>query len=257
MATDKSELLEVVNSGIDWQLRRIYWGLLDKSDSEEKSEFCWATVEHMVRAMHKMYQLNNKPIELHFNSPGGDVYDMLRLIDEIEASPCQIRFIGSGIIASAATWIMAVSDHRSLHKNTVVMLHDGHEGFIGSHTDTQIAASHNRQLQDRLYEVFAANSRMPTVFWQDLMQRDLYLRADEARMLGLCDEVIEPRKRGGVRKSRQAILANHPDPSELQKLTKELYKRIDRRKPPKLDISFKQEEVEDALVEDLKIDSET
>jgi hypothetical protein len=134
-------------------------------------------------------------------------------------------------------------------KESMKALLTGSEGFIGSHTDTQIAASHNRQLQDRLYEVFAANTRMPSIFWQDLMQRDLYLLPEEAKMLGLCDEIIEARKRGGVRKSRIAILSHHPDPADLQKLTKELYKRIDRRKPSKLDIAIKQEEVEEALVE--------
>ena len=245
--TDRSAHDEVVNTGVDWTNRRIYWGLLDRAEPTE--EFCWETVEHMVRAMHKMYELSSKPIELHFNSGGGSVYDMLRLVDEIEASPCQIKFVGSGIIASAAVWVMCVCDYRVLHKNTVVMIHDGSEAVVGSHTDNQIAAVHSKKLQDSLYDMFVENSRMPKSFYEDICQRDAYLKAEEAVMLGLADEVVQPKKRGNVRKIRQKTLSNHPEAIELQKLTKDLYSRIGRRKPAKLEISVKQEEAEDSLIE--------
>lgn len=245
MATDRTKHDEVISSGIDWANRKIYWGLLDRADPVD--EFCWGTVEHMVRALHQMYEMGKQPIELHFNSPGGGVYDMIRLMDEIEAAPCQIKFVGSGIIASAATWVMCVCDHRALHKNTVVMIHDGSEGFIGSHTDSQIQALHTKKLQDRLYDIFAANSRMPKAFYEDLCQRDTFLQAEEAVILGLADEVLPARKRGNVRKVRQKMLETHPDPSDIQKLTKDLYSRIGRRKPAKLEISVVQDEIDETL----------
>jgi ATP-dependent protease ClpP protease subunit len=226
-AVDRTKLDSIISTGIDFDNRRIYWGLLDRADPIE--EFCWATVEHVVRAMHIMYDQNSKPIELHFSSPGGIAYDMIRLIDEIESAPCQIKFVGSGLIASCTTWVMAVCDHRSLHKGTVVLLHDGSDGFMGSHTDAQLQAQHSKKLQDRLYDVFVSNSRMPKSFYEDLCQRDLYLSADETLAIGLCDEIIQPRKRGNVRKSRIAKLACHPETAELSKLTKELYNRIGRR----------------------------
>jgi ATP-dependent protease ClpP protease subunit len=245
MSNDRTQANQFVSSGIDWQNRKIYWGLLDQTDPEET--FCWATVERMIRAMHKMYELNSKPIELHFSSPGGDIYQMIRLMDEIEAAPCQIKFIGSGLIMSAAVWVMCVCDHRVLMKNTVVMAHDGEDGFSGSHSDAQIQALHNKKLQDKLYDVFANNSRMPKQFWQELCNRDLYLTASECIDLGICDEIIQPRKRGNVRKLRQHSLNSHPEISEIQKLTKELYSRIGRRKPTKMEISVKQDEVEETL----------
>lgn len=245
MTTDFSKMNEVINSGVDWVNRRIYWGILNNSDSVE--EFCWATVEQMVRVLHKMYEINHEPIELHFNSPGGVAYDMLRLVDEIEAAPCQIKFIGSGLIASCTTWIMACCDYRMLHKNTVILLHDGQDGFMGSHTDAQLQAAHNKKLQDNLYNVFVANSRMPKCFFEDLCQRDLYLSAEETLAIGLCDEIIMPKKRGNVRKSRIAKLAIHPDATEIAKLTKELYNRIGRRRPSKIEISIRQEESDENL----------
>jgi ATP-dependent protease ClpP protease subunit len=243
MAVDKNSVEQsVIDTGVDFVNRRIYWGILKDGDSTE--EFCWANVEHMVRAMHQLQSLSNKPIELHFNCGGGEVYAMIRLMDEIEASTCQIKFIGSGLIASATSWVLAVCDHRVLHKNTVVMLHDGSEGFMGSVTDSQIAAIHSKKLQDRLHDVFAKNTRMPKEFYTELLQRDLYLNPEECVLIGLCDEIIEPKKRGQLRRARIAKLAVHPEAADLQKLTKDLYSRIGRRKPSKLEIAVKQEEFE-------------
>lgn len=245
MAVEESKMFDSIGNGVDFINRRIYWGLINQTETTD--EFCWVNVEYMVRAMHQMYLANNKPIELHFNSPGGDAYSMLRLMDEIESAPCQIKFIGSGIIASAATWVMSVCDHRALHKNTVVMVHDGQEGFSGSHSDTQVQALQSKRLQDKLYDIFAANSRMPKSFWSDVMQRDLYLTPEETMILGLCDEIILARKRGNVRKIRQKMLDNHPETLEIQKLTKDLYNRIGRRKPAKLEVVVHRDEVDDSL----------
>ncbi len=203
---EKSELTDNLAYGVDLKNRRIYFGVnLDTEEADEVSSFSVASVEFAIRAMHRMAtDAPNKPIDIHMCSYGGDPYTMLRLYDEIQASPCQIRFYGGGVIMSAATWIMAGSDERNLHPNTTIMVHDGMDGFEGKHTDAQIEASEMKRLQGVLYDIYASNSRMPKEFWQDVCQRDLYLTASEAVSVGLADKIIEPRKRGNLRKARYA-----------------------------------------------------
>jgi len=243
--SDKNKLDELVSTGIDWDKRRIYFGSIDSG--EDGGEFSWHTVERAIRAIHKMSEININPIEIHMNSEGGNPYDMLRLVDEIEAAPVQIKFIGGGMIASCATWVMAVCDHRYLHKNTTVLVHDGNDGISGTHTDGQIQAQHLKKMQDRLYDIYESNSRMPKSFWQDLCQRDLYLKAEEAVLLGLADEIIDSRKRGNVRKSRTKRLNGQPNAKEMQDLIKDLYKRIERSRVPKLAMNESKEEFDDSL----------
>jgi hypothetical protein len=117
------------------------------------------------------------------------------------------------------------------------MVHDGNEQFDYTHTDTKIAMAEAVRLQDLLYDVYAANSRMPRSFWADLCQRDLYLTAEEAIKLGLADKLIEPKKRGNLRKVRAAALKKSPLHNEMEKLVHDLYARVDRHNVPKLELN--------------------
>lgn len=246
---DKNALddIDLITLGIDIENRRIYFGTID---SDNGSEVNWASIEKVIRGMHKMYEKNSSPIELHMSSPGGDPYEMLRLVDEIEASPVQIKFIGSGLIASAATWVMAVSDVRMLHKNAYVLVHDGSDQLEDRHTDFQITSKHFQNLQDKLYDIFEQNSRMPKSFWQDVCQRDLYLTANETILLGLADKIIQPRKRGSARKARNALLGAEVDTKLLQKTIKNTYERINKKSIPKLILNdAPKEEIDDSIPE--------
>ena len=236
---EKTDLLDHLGYGFDAKNRRIYFGIgLDVAENGEHSDVTMSSVEFAIRSMHRMASESpNKPIEIHMGSYGGDPYAMLRLHDEILASPCQIKFFGGGVIMSSATWIMAVCDERYLHPNTTVMVHDGVEGLSGKHTDVQIEAAELKRLQNLLYEIYANNSRMPHEFWADVCQRDLHLTAQETVMLGLADKVIEPKKRGNLRKVRQASMKKISPSADMKKLISNLYHRINKVKVPKIDIN--------------------
>lgn len=234
-----TELTDLLAYGVDIKNRRIYFGVnLDLSDAQDFSDFTPGSVEVAIRAMHRMaIEGPGKPIEIHMNSYGGDPYAMLRLHDEILASPCQIKFFGGGAIMSAATWIMACCDERYLQPNATIMVHDGSDGFEGKHTDTQIQAGEMKRLQDSLYDIYTANSHMPKEFWADVCQRDLYLTASECIKLGLADKLIEPKKRGNLRKVREAAMKKAPDKASMRKLLKNLYKRINKQEVPIIELN--------------------
>jgi ATP-dependent Clp protease protease subunit len=248
-----TELTDNLAYGVDIKNRRIYFGInLDAADAEDSTSFTLSSVEYAIRALHRMAtEAPGKPIEIHMCSYGGDPYSMLRLYDEIHACPCQIKFYGGGAIMSAATWIMAGSDERYLHPNATVMVHDGTDGFEGKHTDHQIQASEEKRLQERLYDIYAENSRMPKEFWQDVCQRDLYLTAHEAVSLGLADKIVEPKKRGNLRKARHASLKKEQDVKEMKKLINDIYLRINKVKVPKIEFNeIKKEPADPHIVVD-------
>ncbi|MEM4726289.1 MAG: ATP-dependent Clp protease proteolytic subunit [Nitrososphaerales archaeon] len=244
---EKTDLIENLAYGVDLKNRRIYFGInLDGADTHESTDFTVSSVEYAVRALHRMASdAPGRPIEIHMCSYGGDPYAMLRLYDEIHACPCQIKFYGSGAIMSAATWIMVGCDERYLHPHTTIMVHDGSDGWEGRHTDGQIMAAEMRRLQDLLYDIYAENTRMPKAFWQDVCQRDLYLTAQEAVALGLADKIVEPKKRGNLRKMRYASLKKEPDRKEMKKLITRLYERINKVNIPKIDFNEIKKEASD------------
>lgn len=235
----QTELTDNLAYGVDLKARRVYFGVnLDAHSPEEATDFTMASVEYVIRAIHRMStEAPNKPISLHMCSNGGDPYAMLRLVDEIQSCPSQIIFYGGGMIASCATWIMCVCDERYLMPNTTIMVHDGSDGFEGKHTDVQISAAEAKRLQDRLYDIYAHNTKMNRAFWVDVCSRDLYLTAEEAIQLGMADKLIEPKKRGNLRKVRQAALKKQSSVSESKALLKSIYTRINKTNIPKIEFN--------------------
>ena len=248
----KTELDDLFSYGLDSKFRRIYWGnCLDPSNADS-NDFTDFTVEQVIRSLDRLISENSsKPIELHLNSSGGDPYCMLRLHDAILNCPAQIKFFGSGKICSSATWIMCACDERYLTKNATVMVHDGSEGLEGTHTDVKIGMVEAKRLQDLLYDIYAANSRMPKAFWEDVCQRDLYLTAQEAIQLGLADKIVEPKKRGNLRKTRQSLLKRAPVGVDMEEFISSLYIRVNRHNVPKLELNKHYKELEDP---NIKID---
>lgn len=239
---EKTEFQEILACGADFKNRRIYFGL-DAEEEDEAGGFSWSSVETAIRALHKMVaDYPKKPIELHMSSCGGDPTNMMRLYDEIQACPCRIIFIGGGQIASAATWIMAGCDERRVHKNTEILIHDGFSELSSDrHTEFMINSTSIDAQQKFLDQIFASNSRMPVEFWADISQRDCYLTPEEALKLGLIDKIIEPLKRGTLRKSRTALLSQHPDKKELSSLIKDIHKRQRRVKISKIEVHVPEE----------------
>jgi len=229
----KTELDDLLYYGLDSRRRCIYFGDCTDQALEDAGEVSTRSIELAVRALHRLASEDSeKPISLYMCSAGGDPYAMLRLHDEILACPCPVKFFGGGIIMSSATWIMAVCDERYLHPSTTVMVHDGTEGFEGTHTDAKIAMSEAVRLQEMLYDVYAANSKMPRSFWEDVCQRDLFLTAEEAIKLGLADKLIEPKNRDRFRKARTSTLKKSVPAVDLDGLVNKLYKRVNRHKAP-------------------------
>lgn len=229
--------------GVDLYHRRIYFGDADWVDGDEVN---FSSISYAVRAIDKMLDISNRPIEIHMSSYGGDPYAMLALHDKIKESPCKFIFYGSGFIMSAATWIMAVCDERWLSNNTTIMVHDGSIHIGGRVTDVRISNEEDARLQEVLEEIYAENSHMPKEFWTTVCRRDLYLTADEAVTLGLADAVIGYRKRGNFRKGpRTSTFDNPPQKRQLRSLVAKLYGRIKLDVPKTLNIEVKKEEFEE------------
>lgn len=254
MAISDNHVTQVLDYDVDFKRRRIYFGALAESHDEGGSDFSWRSVERVIRHIHLMEsEATAKPIELHMSSPGGDPYALLRLYDVIQSCSCQIKFIGGGEICSAATWIMAGCDERLLYPNTRILIHDsgcGESSAPEKLTDRYIDTDNEKFLQGKLNHIYADNSIMPVEFWDEMVKRDLWISAEEAIMLGLADKIIQPRKRGSLRKNRIASMKQERDKKDMSKLIRMLKDRIYMDKLSKLELHIPEEKFDKALVVD-------
>lgn len=207
--------------GVDLMKRRLYFGDADVADGDEV-DFC--SVSIAIRAIDKMLDISNKPVEIHMTSYGGDVDHMHSLVDKIQESPCQFYFYGRGVIQSAAVWIMLACDQRYVSKNTRIMVHHGYEGFEGSSTDKQIDSEESRYYMEKSCEMLASRSYYDKDFWEMVLQRDAHMSPEEALQAGLIKGIIPYRKRGNFRKGD--ALQSPPSRQKMKAFAKKLLKRV-------------------------------
>jgi ATP-dependent protease ClpP protease subunit len=254
MAIANENVTQVLEYDVDFKRRRIYFGALVESNDADGSDFSWRSVERVVRHIHLMEaDAPAKPIELHMSSFGGDPYALFRLYDVIQSCSCQIKFIGGGTISSAATWIMAGCDERHLYPNTRILIHDsswGESVVPEKLTDRYIHTDEEKNVQRKLNQMYADNSIMPVDFWEEMVKRDLWINAEEAIMLGLADKIIQPRKRGSLRKVRIASMKQERDKKDMSKLMRLLKDRIYMDKLSKLELHIPEEKFDKSLVVD-------
>jgi len=248
----KTELENYLVYGIDDKNRRIFFGAPLDCGYDDQGDFSQNSVELAVRAIKRMEKDHpDKPIEIHMNSYGGDAYALLYLVDTILSCSCQMKFIGGGSIMSAASWVLAVCDERYLYPNSTIMLHDGWSWIWGKTTDNAILADEDKNLQDKLTKIFVENTYMSKEWWDSMLQRDLYIKAEEALQIGIADFIVQPKKRGNLRKKRTAsLIKNKPTEEDMKKLIGDLYKRIKVNVPTEITITLPKDEIDTSLTID-------
>ena len=140
----------------------------------------------------------DKDISLYVNSPGGDVYAGLGIIDTMNFIKPDVSTICVGMAASMGAAILAsgAKGKRLALPNSMVLIHQPSSGVSGQQTDIQIVADETRQ---HLNELLAEATGQPIERINADTERDNYMRADEACAYGLVDKVISSRNDGQER----------------------------------------------------------
>lgn len=150
-------------------------------------------IESMVLLEHED---SKAPITLFISSPGGSVYSGLALIDVMQNLSCPVHTVGSGIVASMASVVLACGEKRSLYRNAFVLIHQLMGGMpaMAQQTDMQIALEHSTELRSVLDNLLAERGTKSAQEYHKLTERDCWCNAERALELGLVDEIIRPIK---------------------------------------------------------------
>ena len=133
-----------------------------------------------------------KEIDLYIKSPGGSVYDGLAVKDVIDKIPCKVNTIGMGMCASMGAYLLACgTGTRKATKRARIMVHSVSSGTGGTVHDQIIDLEETKYLQDQMMkEIQEFSGGKFTDEDVEKAKRDYYLSAEEAKALGLIDEVI-------------------------------------------------------------------
>jgi ATP-dependent Clp protease protease subunit len=132
-------------------------------------------------------------LTLIINSPGGEVQSAFAIIDCIRGSKIPVHTVGLGMIASCGL-LLFMAGHkggRTLTPNTSILSHQWAWGSKGKEHELFAAVKEFDLTNDRIinhYKVCTGLDKK-TIKQKLLPPQDVWLSAEQALELGLCDEI--------------------------------------------------------------------
>ena len=135
---------------------------------------------------------NDEPISIYISSPGGHVesgdvvYDMIKFIKP------EVKVIGTGWVASAATtiYLAAKKENRFSLPNTRFLVHQPSGGSRGDATDIKIQAEEIVKMRGRINQLIADETGQPLERVAKDTDRDYWMSVEDAIEYGIVGKVV-------------------------------------------------------------------
>jgi ATP-dependent Clp endopeptidase proteolytic subunit ClpP len=154
-------------------------------------------------------QLDVETINLHINSPGGDVFDGIAIANVIRQHPARVVAVVDGLAASAASFIAAAADELEMARNSELMIHDAWGLVVGNSSDVRALADRLDQMSDNIAGIYAEKAGGELAEWRDLMRAETWFSADEAVTAGLADRVSKAATEDKAKAQFDLSIFNH------------------------------------------------
>jgi ATP-dependent Clp protease protease subunit len=137
----------------------------------------------------------SKDIAFYINSPGGVVSAGLAIYDTMQfiRSPVSTVCIGQAASMGSLLLCAGAPGKRFALPNSRVMVHQPSGGAQGQAADIEIQAKEIMTLRSRLNEIYQRHTGQTIEAIEAKLERDSYMSAEEARVFGIVDEVVESR----------------------------------------------------------------
>lgn len=138
---------------------------------------------------------SKEDIQMYINTPGGQIYSGLAIVDTMRYIKCDISTIAIGIAASMGSVLLAMGTKgkRYALPNSKILIHQPLGGVQGQASDIAIEAEEILQMKSTLNSMLAkATGQKKSQIERDA-DRDKYFTAKEAKEYGLIDKVVKKR----------------------------------------------------------------
>lgn len=139
----------------------------------------------------------DRDIDLYINSPGGSVSAGLAIYDTMQLIKCDVSTICVGMAASMGALLLAggAKGKRYSLPHSRIMIHQVSAGFQGTAIDIDIQAREVLKMNEELARILQEHTGQDLERIKRDIDRDYFMRGEEAVAYGLVDSVIERDKR--------------------------------------------------------------
>lgn len=134
-----------------------------------------------------------RDIQIYINSPGGSVYAGLGIYDTMQYIQPDVATICTGIAASmgAVLLVAGAKGKRAALPHSRVMIHQPSGGAQGVAADMEINLREMMKLKEELYTIISNHSGQSYEWVEKSSDRDFWMKAAEAKEVGMIDEILE------------------------------------------------------------------
>ncbi len=169
----------------------------------EIGDSCWGDSVSASTFVREFAAIDSDRIELHVNSPGGDVWEGIAIANAIRGHRAHVVATVDAIAASAASFIACAADELVMARNSELMIHDAFGVVVGNAGDMRDFADRLDTVSNNIASMYAEKAGGEIDEWRDVMRAETWYSADEAVAAGLADSV-DPKKSAETGKAAAA-----------------------------------------------------
>lgn len=139
--------------------------------------------------VNELKALDATTLDVHVNSPGGDIFDGLAIYQALKDHPATVTMHVDGLAASIASVIVMAADKLIMAPKASMMIHDGWTMGMGNAAELRKVADLLDKQSQIIASVYADRAGQTADFWRDRMRDETWYNAEEALAAGLVDEI--------------------------------------------------------------------
>lgn len=152
--------------------------------------------------------LNGKNVILRINSPGGDVFDGLAILNTLRGYKGKVTTRIEALAASAASFIALGGKEVQAYKNSMFMIHEPSTVGWGNQHDLRETADLLEKINDNMIEIYTDKSGLGKKEIREMLKSESWFTAKEAKNKGFIDTIIDGK--GAKAEFDLSIFANYP-----------------------------------------------
>lgn len=129
-------------------------------------------------------------ITLRINSPGGDVFDGLAILNSLRNHRATVNVVVDGLAASAASFIAMAGDRVEMSPNSMMMIHEASGLCMGNSVDMRELADLLDKTSGNIADIYARRSGRSAEEHRTAMRNETWYSDQEAVDAGLADAVV-------------------------------------------------------------------
>ncbi|WP_420412904.1 ATP-dependent Clp protease proteolytic subunit [Roseibium sp.] len=137
---------------------------------------------------------SKKPISLYINSPGGMVTSGFAMYDTMRHIKPPVHTLCMGTARSMGSFLLMAGQpgERAALPNASILIHQPSGGFQGQASDMVIHAEEIKRTKHRMTQLYSDHCGPSYQEFENAMDRDRFMTAEEAMEWGLIDKIMEP-----------------------------------------------------------------